>query len=237
MSMNNQTLCLTCSASLPPLREQERGDRDCFITRCCNRAICPKCLIANPRLSRYNPCLACLAGVSAVASSSKGKGKSTFSGTSASNSEYRGGLQVASWSTAHAGSSLDGNLRTRGQPKGVGCDDALAIIDVNVDGSLRDGDLFIVGDDDDGEEEDERGSDDSGSPPPPYSGSTHVSDWPPLPPSTPTAPRLSDNNDVNEDNTNTQHMIITPAGDTISIDKSDTLVGIALKYGVDVRVT
>ncbi len=35
----------------------------------CQRPICPACIMSNPRLSRYDPCLACLAGVSVVASS------------------------------------------------------------------------------------------------------------------------------------------------------------------------
>ena len=39
-----------------------------LLTRCCGRPICdcPSCLTSNPRLARYNPCLACLGGVGAV---------------------------------------------------------------------------------------------------------------------------------------------------------------------------
>jgi hypothetical protein len=59
------TLCLACSCSLP------RSNDGIFITACCARPICPTCLSSNPRLARYNPCLACLGGVGAV--SSKGK--------------------------------------------------------------------------------------------------------------------------------------------------------------------
>ncbi|KAH6913064.1 hypothetical protein BKA70DRAFT_712218 [Coprinopsis sp. MPI-PUGE-AT-0042] len=86
----NTTLCLACSCSLPPFRkgpqtavgsplsaESSTGtsadaymqflkQQGFFITPCCNRPICPTCVKANPRLTRYNPCLACLAGVDAV---------------------------------------------------------------------------------------------------------------------------------------------------------------------------
>lgn len=37
-----------------------------FMTPCCNKPICPTCVKANPRLTRYDPCLGCLAGVDAV---------------------------------------------------------------------------------------------------------------------------------------------------------------------------
>ncbi|KAI9000553.1 hypothetical protein BD414DRAFT_430027 [Trametes punicea] len=58
-------LCLACSASLPPRKTEEKV----YYTRCCSRPICPKCVSSNPRLTRYNPCLRCLAGVSAVSGS------------------------------------------------------------------------------------------------------------------------------------------------------------------------
>lgn len=65
----NTTLCLACSSSLPP-------GNSLFLTPCCNRPICPKCLSSNPRLARYDPCLACLGGVGVVGLS---KGKSRLS--------------------------------------------------------------------------------------------------------------------------------------------------------------
>ncbi|KAJ7284890.1 hypothetical protein C8J57DRAFT_1432158 [Mycena rebaudengoi] len=52
------TLCLACSSSLPP-----KLNSPVFTTPCCNRPICPSCLASNPRLARYDPCLACLGGV------------------------------------------------------------------------------------------------------------------------------------------------------------------------------
>src|SRR6202042_2257232 len=63
------TLCLACSSSLPPSKSSQ-----IFTTNCCNRPICPACLSSNPRLARYDPCLACLGGVGAIfAGNSKGK--------------------------------------------------------------------------------------------------------------------------------------------------------------------
>ncbi|KAJ7158861.1 hypothetical protein C8R46DRAFT_402839 [Mycena filopes] len=54
-------LCLACSSSLPP-----KFTEPIFTTRCCSRPICPTCISANPRLARYDPCLACLGGVGVV---------------------------------------------------------------------------------------------------------------------------------------------------------------------------
>lgn len=65
------TLCLACSSSLPPKSKLS----EIFTTNCCNRPICPACLSANPRLARYDPCLACLGGVGAIVSGSSSKGK------------------------------------------------------------------------------------------------------------------------------------------------------------------
>ena len=66
LALSSVSLCLACSASLPPRTE----DSKVFHTLCCSRPICPTCVAANPRLTRYNPCLLCLAGVSAVNASS-----------------------------------------------------------------------------------------------------------------------------------------------------------------------
>ncbi|KAJ6607414.1 hypothetical protein B0H10DRAFT_2166863 [Mycena sp. CBHHK59/15] len=54
-------LCLACSSSLPP-----KSSNQVFTTRCCSRPICPSCTASNPRLARYDPCLACLGGVGVV---------------------------------------------------------------------------------------------------------------------------------------------------------------------------
>ncbi|KAI0690616.1 hypothetical protein BC835DRAFT_1363551 [Cytidiella melzeri] len=70
------SLCLACSSSLPPKltlqspqsKEPSESCSGIFTTNCCNRPICPNCLSSNPRLTRYNPCLQCLAGTAAVCS-------------------------------------------------------------------------------------------------------------------------------------------------------------------------
>ncbi|KAF8656856.1 hypothetical protein AX16_002403 [Volvariella volvacea WC 439] len=89
MAHRSSMLCLACSGSLPP-----RGPPDIFMTRCCSQPICHKCLNENPRLARYDPCLACLRGVGVV----------------------RGGSKS------------------------------------NLDGSLKDSDVFVLGDDDDADD-------------------------------------------------------------------------------------
>ncbi|KAI9061009.1 hypothetical protein FKP32DRAFT_1631530, partial [Trametes sanguinea] len=62
LTTTSVALCLACSASLPSQRKHEK----IFFTPCCSRPICPTCVASNPRLTRYNPCLRCLAGVNAV---------------------------------------------------------------------------------------------------------------------------------------------------------------------------
>ncbi|KAJ7227081.1 hypothetical protein GGX14DRAFT_548025 [Mycena pura] len=66
MSLESNSLCLACSSSLPP------KCADVFTTPCCARPICPSCVAANPRLTRYNPCLACFGGIGVVATSATG---------------------------------------------------------------------------------------------------------------------------------------------------------------------
>ncbi|KAI0076207.1 hypothetical protein K474DRAFT_1691494 [Panus rudis PR-1116 ss-1] len=66
--ISSTSLCLACSSSLPP---RKSSDDPIFITSCCSRPICTNCLMANPRLARYNPCLRCLGGVGVVGSRSQ----------------------------------------------------------------------------------------------------------------------------------------------------------------------
>ncbi|KAF5382138.1 hypothetical protein D9615_004303 [Tricholomella constricta] len=76
----NTTLCFACSSSLPPLKKFNSNSgiststtdisAGVFTTPCCQRLICPSCIARNPRLQRYNPCLACLGGVGVVRSPS-----------------------------------------------------------------------------------------------------------------------------------------------------------------------
>ena len=100
------SLCLACSASLPP----RKAGSDVFYTQCCSRPICPNCISSNQRLARYNPCLRCLAGVEAVNGS---------------------------------GAGISSNRRE-------------TLPRVNVDGSVRDEDVFVV----DGDSEDSDASED-----------------------------------------------------------------------------
>ncbi|KZV96635.1 hypothetical protein EXIGLDRAFT_608940 [Exidia glandulosa HHB12029] len=67
-----QQLCLSCSSSPTP-----KGDIKPFVTSCCSRPICAACLERSPRLREYSPCLACLAGVSAVSRAASGTVYST----------------------------------------------------------------------------------------------------------------------------------------------------------------
>ncbi|KAF5326832.1 hypothetical protein D9619_004189 [Psilocybe cf. subviscida] len=75
-------LCLACSSSLPPIKHSsgpsssisKTDPNAIFTTNCCQRPICPACIKANPRLARYDPCLACLGGVSVVGSRSASGG-------------------------------------------------------------------------------------------------------------------------------------------------------------------
>ena len=62
----NTTLCLACSSSLPPSKATNDASSAIYITKCCQRPICPSCISSNPRLSRYDPCLFCLGGVDLV---------------------------------------------------------------------------------------------------------------------------------------------------------------------------
>lgn len=72
----NTTLCLACSCSLPPLKKSPSHSStsmavpQIFLTPCCYRPICSRCIAANQRLQRYDPCLACLGGVGVVRSGS-----------------------------------------------------------------------------------------------------------------------------------------------------------------------
>ncbi|EJU04790.1 hypothetical protein DACRYDRAFT_114113 [Dacryopinax primogenitus] len=57
------SLCSTCSSSLPP---SPHIQQQLHITPYCSRPICSTCLVRNPRLRTYDPCLGCLGGVGAV---------------------------------------------------------------------------------------------------------------------------------------------------------------------------
>lgn len=181
------------------------------MTKCCGRPICPRCLEANPRLARYNPCLACLAGVGVIQASSSA----------------RNGL---------------GGKHTSGsgvQPVEV----------QNLDGGMKDRDLFVLADDEDEDDEDDDTSTDeeggrqiyrSATPPPPdvIPTASPLLETPPPPSlliiSTEEAPA-----------TNAAPAPPTPGDDrqpakpdapaVYRLRRGDTLMGIALRFRLDVR--
>lgn len=188
------TLCLACASSLPPY-SSSKGESDLFITNCCNRPICPNCTTSNPRLKRYDPCLACLAGVRVVQASSSHKG---------------------------------------GRSQSTTADRTVA----NVDGSVRDQDLFVLGDDDEDALElenytgSEGHSDTSGdtdkppSPPPAYSSNLPSKPSPALVALTVPEPSVDDASCSNE----------PMALPEYHIKRGDTLQSIAFRFKVNVRV-
>jgi hypothetical protein len=194
-------LCLACSSSLPPNVE----DSELFVTKCCGRPICPRCLETNPRLARYNPCLACLAGV--------------------------GVLQASS------------SARNRPGVRSVRFE--------NLDGGVKDRDLFVLGDDD--EDEDDEDDDDlstdgeesrevyrSATPPPDVIPTVTSL------PATPPPPSVIDYIDTEE--ASATYTVSAPATPNVTdqlakqdapvvyrLRRGDTLTGIALRFRLDVR--
>ncbi|KZV64423.1 hypothetical protein PENSPDRAFT_745393 [Peniophora sp. CONT] len=183
----NTTLCLACSSSLPPrLLMQTDGKRptELFLTKCCARPICPTCLAHNPRLARYDPCLACLGGIRAVGSSQ----------------------------------------RAAEAPR-------------NIDAAVRDEDVYAIGNDED-EEDIDAGE--------PSTGSSGSSDDLPAPTTPPPAYATELPTDYSVNSTTNQ---FTASGEESTtnekaeegsssryyIRKGDTLLGIALRHGVDGR--
>lgn len=177
-----------------------------FRTRCCDRAICPKCLTSNPRLSRYHPCLSCLAGVRAVASSSRSE---LSKGRGASDSKDDVGR-------------------------------------FNLDGSLKNEDLFTLGDDDEDDDESEKYGEEPGdfveeeqgirggsrsrasSPPPGY------------PSDQPTSLQTQDSPEILFDVSMPDEKmdeVVCEAPKRHYIQKSETLLGIAFKYKIDVSTS
>lgn len=220
------TLCLACSSSLPPLKSpapstssfsaKGQDANALFITQCCQRPICPSCISLNPRLARYNPCLVCLGGVSAVASR-------------ATSSTY----------------TPDYSSTKRKEPQESR---------YNLDGSVRDEDNFILGDDEDEDGDDELSYEGRSpldiNPPPPYEPPS-VRDYP-----SPILPHVTPPSTQNEVSTPpVEHLLTTSSGapsdpavsdledhDAPSapykyyLNPSDTLTGICLRFGVEVRL-
>ena len=204
----NTTLCLACSSSLPPRFVQVIGkppetslafSSEVYLTQCCRRPICPTCLTTNPRLARYNPCLACLGGVRAVGSSR--------------SSEHH----------------------------------AVETVDVNVDGAVLERDFFVIGDEDE-DPPDFRAArlggfeTDVPSTPPAYPCQSSVEriatkvdaqgELQQVPPPTPSLP----GNDLSQAPGDT-HADETsePIPSKYYLKSGDTITGIALRFGIDVR--
>ncbi len=155
-----------------------------FLTSCCGRPICSSCLTSNPRLARYNPCLACLGGVGAVGTKKL---------------QLQGQHPVAS----------------------------------NIDGAVRDEDVFVVGD----EDEDEEGAADTNDGVAAKAPGAGVA----LPPSEGARPPEPDvevrsftDADKPEEPTDSNDQG-NPGRYYIQPD--DTLLGISLRLGVDVSTT
>ena len=197
-SSTTAPLCLACSSSLPPRlwrRTLERaassssgsrdsarrsGSEELFLTLCCGRPICPSCVTSNPRLVRYNPCLACLGGIGAVGSEKVLQGQH------------------------HAAS--------------------------NVDGAVRDEDVFVVGDEDEDEVSETHDGEATKAPgvrlPP-----SEVAE--PLKPGITVGPCADpDGSDKAPDSDQG-----SPASGRYYIRPDDTLLGISLRLGVDVSAT
>jgi hypothetical protein len=96
------TLCLACSSSLPPSSHDAAG---LFTTPCCHRPICPSCVASNPRLTRYDPCLACLGGVGVVAR------RSGSGGASVRDSRSTGARDSGTAARTTKAPNVDGSVR------------------------------------------------------------------------------------------------------------------------------
>lgn len=221
-------LCLACCGSLPPTASEREA---LFMTDCCRRPICQQCLASNPRLSRFVPCLACLSGVRAVAHSASQQRATTATPTSRPTDPYFG------WQNQRSLASERNSL--------------------NIDGSLRDKDVFVLGDEDeddksdvDVDEEQTLGVRDGGrgdgrsqdaptirssTPPPAYTESDSLLRLALVPPATTLQDLWAD--DAEKTSSSSDNESKRGAPNKYIIQKSDTLLGIALKYGIDVSLS
>jgi len=74
-------LCVFCSSSLEIAhrgRSTSKEDQPKWKTPCCSQPICENCLVRNPRLLYYNPCLKCLSGVGALAGGQRNTPHASF---------------------------------------------------------------------------------------------------------------------------------------------------------------
>ena len=162
-----------------------------FLTRCCGRPICPSCLTSNPRLARYDPCLACLGGIGAVGTKKK----------------------------------LQGQYLTASESS-------------NVDGAVRDEDVFVVGgdEDEDGDEDGASEPDDDGE----AAKASSAASSPPFEGAGPPAPDVQvgpfaepDKPDAPTELTGSNQ----GSPERYYIRPDDTLLGISFRLGIDVSTT
>lgn len=223
-------LCLACCGSLPPTASEREV---LFMTDCCRRPICQQCLASNPRLSRFVPCLACLSGVRAVAHSASQQRATTATPTSRPTDPSFG------WQNQRSLASERNSL--------------------NIDGSLRDEDVFVLGDEDeddksdvDVDEEQTLGVRDGGrgdgrsqdaptirssSPPPAYTESDSLPQASTVPSATTLQYLSTDDAEKSSSNSGNESKPGATVHNKYIIQKSDTLLGIALKYGIDVSLS
>ncbi|KAI0049780.1 hypothetical protein FA95DRAFT_1556484 [Auriscalpium vulgare] len=188
-TITSTSLCLACSSSLPPRLIRRLADpstsaaaqAEFHLTRCCGRPICAACLQRNPRLARYDPCLACLGGVGAVGDGAKGR---------------------------------DGES---GEAR-------------NVDGAVRDADVFLVGDEDDEDEDVEPLYVDEGAQvaevlPPAYEDESTAA-W---------ASAAEESSPKPESAEEPSKSKSTDDSGIYYIQPNDTLLGLSLKLGVNAR--
>lgn len=227
LKTDRTTLCLACSASLPPRstkalipldhsssagasRKPFAATDDTFYTACCKRPICPSCIASNPRLARYNPCLHCLGGVGVVTARSSSSAQLTLQ------------ADIKSPSPQYT---------------------------PNIDGGMHDEDVFVVGDEDE-DDETELGHGHEHERTPDLvardhlSGESSESSSEPSTPPPPYEEQKSDDvaNITLDQDTQDKKSNGTSAGDRPQaplkyyIKPGDTLLGISLKYGIDVSL-
>lgn len=102
----------------------------------------------------------------------------------------------------------------------------------NVDGAMRDEDTFVLGDDEDDESEDEQIQTGCPSSPPPYASSLQSKDAPAPAPDVSQSNRQADENEDTLQNTGTSSSNLSK----YYIRSNDNLQGIALRFGVNVRI-
>jgi hypothetical protein len=146
-SVARLSLCLTCASSIPPKTLVDPASGGVFTTPCCKRVICVNCLSKNPRLRAYDPCLACLAGVDA-----------TITGTGGATRTSRNKKVVELLFDADAQADDDADDDADADGRGGVDLKARAKSGLEVNG-LTESEMFTIGDSDDEEEEENKEED------------------------------------------------------------------------------